>query len=206
MTVIVATAYMDEAERFERVVAMNAGAILASGTPAEIKARAGCATLGESFVALLPVSMRAGHRTLHIPRRVAIEAEPAIMARELTRRFDDFTAVDRVSFTIDRGEIFSFVGSNGCGKTTTMKMLTGLPPATGGEASLFGHPVTGANGGLRRRVGYMSQSFSLYTELTVQQNLVQHARLYHLPPEHARERIAVLNVTFSRTLRSGRTA
>ncbi len=192
MTVIVATAYMEEAERFEQVVAMNAGAILATGTPAEIKARAGCATLEESFIALLPAAMRAGHRRLHIPPRVAIEAEPAIVARELTRRFGDFTAADRVSFTIARGEIFGFVGSNGCGKTTTMKMLTGLLPATAGEASLFGHPVNGANGALRRRVGYMSQSFSLYTDLTVRQNLVLHARLYHLPTPQARERIAAL--------------
>ncbi len=114
------------------------------------------------------------------------------MARDLTRRFGDFTAVDRVSFTIERGEIFGFVGSNGCGKTTTMKMLTGLLPATSGEAALFGQPVDGTSTALRRRVGYMSQSFSLYTELTVRQNLVLHARLFHLPADAARQRIATL--------------
>ena len=173
------------------------GTILAKGTPAEIMAKAGCATLEASFVALLPAAARAGHLTLHIPPRSAIEAEPAIVARELTRRFGDFTAADRVSFTIARGEIFGFVGSNGCGKTTTMKMLTGLLPATAGEAILFGHPVNGTNAALRRRVGYMSQSFSLYTELTVRQNLVLHARLYHLPPEYARSRITALIEQFS---------
>ena len=197
MTVIVSTAYMEEAERFEQVVVMNAGSILAKGTPAEIMAKAGCATLEASFVALLPAAARAGHLTLHIPPRSAIDAEPAIVARELTRRFGDFTAADRVSFTIARGEIFGFVGSNGCGKTTTMKMLTGLLPATAGEATLFGHPVNGTNAALRRRVGYMSQSFSLYTELTVRQNLVLHARLYHLPPDYARSRIAALIERFS---------
>ncbi|HME26445.1 MAG TPA: ribosome-associated ATPase/putative transporter RbbA [Acetobacteraceae bacterium] len=192
MTVIVATAYMEEAERFEQVIAVNAGAILASGTPAEIKAQAGCATLEDSFIALLPAAMRAGHRALHIPPRVAIAAEPAIVAHDLTRRFGNFTAVDRVSFTIERGEIFGFVGSNGCGKTTTMKMLTGLLPATSGAAALFGQAVDGTSAALRRRVGYMSQSFSLYTELTVRQNLVLHARLFHLPADDARQRIAML--------------
>jgi ribosome-dependent ATPase len=199
VTVIVATAYMEEADRFEHVIAMNAGAILASGTPAQINAQAGCATLEESFIALLPAALRDGHRTLHIPGRSATGAEPAIVARELTRRFRDFTAVDRVSFTIGRGEIFGFVGSNGCGKTTTMKMLTGLLPATAGEASLFGQEVDGTSTDLRRRVGYMSQSFSLYTELTVRQNLVLHARLYHLPAEHARSRIAALIEQFGLT-------
>ena len=148
--------------------------------------QAGCATLEDSFIALLPAAMRAGHLALHIPPRAAIAAEPVIVARELTRRFGDFTAVDRVSFTIARGEIFGFVGSNGCGKTTTMKMLTGLLPATAGEATLFGQAVDGTSAMLRRRVGYMSQSFSLYTELTVRQNLVLHARLYHLPADYAR--------------------
>ena len=119
------------------------------------------------------------------PRRFA-DAEPVIAARDLTRRFGDFTAVDRVSFTIDRGEIFGFVGSNGCGKTTTMKMLTGLLAPSEGEALLFGKPLDASDINARRRVGYMSQSFSLYTELTVRQNLDLHARLFHLPPKKAK--------------------
>ncbi len=114
------------------------------------------------------------------------------MARGLTRCFGDFTAVDHVSFTIERGEIFGFVGSNGCGKTTTMKMLTGLLPASEGEALLFGRPLDASDLNARRRVGYMSQSFSLYTELTVRQNLDLHARLFHLPAREGRARIAEL--------------
>ena len=199
MTIVVATAYMDEAERFARVVAMNAGAILAAGTPGEIKATAVRDTLEESFVALLPAALRAGHHTLSIPPRTPIAGPPAIVARGLTRRFGEFTAVDGASFTIERGEIFGFVGSNGCGKTTTMKMLTGLLPASGGEASVFGRQVDATNGELRQRVGYMSQSFSLYTELTVRQNLALHARLYHLPREHARARIDQLIDRFGLT-------
>ena len=108
------------------------------------------------------------------------DGEPAIVAEGLTRRFGDFTAVDHVSFRIERGEIFGFLGSNGCGKTTTMKMLTGLLPASEGEAALFGEPVDAHDLETRKRVGYMSQSFSLYGELTVRQNLELHARLFHL--------------------------
>ena len=84
-----------------------------------------------------------------------------IVARDLTCRFGDFTAVDDVSFNIERGEIFGFLGSNGCGKTTTMKMLTGLLPATEGAALLFGQPLNASDMAARGRVGYMSQSFSL---------------------------------------------
>ena len=115
-----------------------------------------------------------------------------ITARDLTCRFGDFTAVDRVNFTIDRGEIFGFVGSNGCGKTTTMKMLTGLLSPTAGEALLFGKPFDTSDMSSRYRVGYMSQSFSLYTELTVRQNLDLHARIFHLPAQKAAARIAAL--------------
>lgn len=96
-------------------------------------------------------------------------------------RFGDFVAVDHVSFRIQRGEIFGFIGSNGCGKSTTMKMLTGLLPASEGQAWLFGKLVDPRDMATRRRVGYMSQGFSLYGELTVQQNLVLHARLFHVP-------------------------
>ena len=109
-----------------------------------------------AFIALLPEQQRGGHRRLHIPSRSIIGTEPVIAARGLTCRFGDFTAVDHVSFTIERGEIFGFVGSNGCGKTTTMKMLTGLLPASDGEALLFGRPIDARDLNSRNRVGYMS--------------------------------------------------
>ena len=140
--------------------------------------------------------MRAGHKQLEIPPRDAVERDPVIIARDLTCRFGDFTAVDRVSFTIERGEIFGFVGSNGCGKTTTMKMLTGLLEPSEGEALLFGVPPDARDINSRRRVGYMSQSFSLYTELTVRQNLELHARLFHLPAKKAKARLAELITGF----------
>ena len=124
-----------------------------------------------------------------IPPRVDPGGEPAIQATDLTKRFGSFTAVNRVSFTIGRGEIFGFLGSNGCGKSTTMKMLTGLLPATEGEAKLFGEPVDANDLATRNRVGYMSQAFSLYGELTVRQNLDLHARIFNLPRDRASARI-----------------
>ena len=192
MSVIVATAYMEEAERFDWLVAMNAGRILATGSPAELKSVAGVGTVEDAFVALLPQQQRGDHHKLQIPPRRSFDADPIITARDLTCRFGDFTAVDRVNFTIERGEIFGFLGSNGCGKTTTMKMLTGLLPPTAGEALLFGKPLDAGDMNVRYRVGYMSQSFSLYTELTVRQNLDLHARIFHLPAKRAAARITEL--------------
>ncbi|HJZ55071.1 MAG TPA: ATP-binding cassette domain-containing protein, partial [Gemmataceae bacterium] len=127
-----------------------------------------------------------------IPPRTGGDGEVAIEALDLTKRFGDFVAVDRVSFRIVRGKIFGFLGSNGCGKTTTMKVLTGLLPASNGTARLFGREVDANDLETRRRVGYMSQAFSLETELTVRQNLVLHARLFQVPKEEIAERVGAL--------------
>ncbi|MBL8425608.1 MAG: ribosome-associated ATPase/putative transporter RbbA [Candidatus Accumulibacter phosphatis] len=189
MSVLVATAYMDEAEGFDWLVAMDAGRVLATGSPAELRARTASATLEQAFISLLPDDKRRDHQPLVIPPRQAQAGPPAIEAQALTRRFGEFTAVDQVSFRIERGEIFGFLGSNGCGKTTTMKMLTGLLPASSGTATLFGRAVDAGDIETRKRVGYMSQAFSLYTELTVRQNLDMHARLFHLPKEKIAARV-----------------
>jgi ribosome-dependent ATPase len=182
MSVIVATAYMEEAARFDWLVAMDGGRVLASGTPAELLRRTGTADLDAAFIALLPAGKHDGYQKIVIPPRPAgIDGETAIEAEHLTRRFGDFTAVDDVSFRIARGEIFGFLGSNGCGKTTTMKMLTGLLEASDGRARLFGKEIDPRDIEVRRRVGYMSQGFSLYPELTVRQNLELHARLFGIP-------------------------
>ncbi|MBZ9567597.1 ribosome-associated ATPase/putative transporter RbbA [Modicisalibacter tunisiensis] len=193
MSVIVATAYLEEAARFDRLVAMAAGRVLATGSPREWLARTATISLEAAFVALLPEATRQRHRPLVVPPRRP-NPEVAIEARDLTRRFGDFTAVDRVSFRIERGEIFGFLGSNGCGKTTTMKMLTGLLPASGGETRLFGRPLDAGDLATRRRVGYMAQGFSLYGELTVRQNLVLHARLFQLADGETR--VAAMLIRF----------
>lgn len=201
MSVLVATAYMDEAQRFDWLVAMDEGRVLDTGTPAELLARTASEDLESAFVALLPEARRRGHQALVIPPRVQHEGTPqiAIEAHDLTMRFGDFVAVDRVNFRIERGEIFGFLGSNGCGKSTTMKMLTGLLPASEGEAFLFGQPVDASGIDTRRRVGYMSQAFSLYGELTVRQNLDLHARLFHIPAAQRGERIEQMLERFELT-------
>jgi ribosome-dependent ATPase len=191
MSVMVATAYMEEAERFDWLVAMFAGKVLATGSPKELMAHTGKDSLDAAFIALLPEEKRQGHVEVVIPpRSAAASQEIAIEAEGLTQRFGSFTAVDHVSFRIAKGEIFGFLGSNGCGKSTTMKMLTGLLPPTEGTATLFGKKMDANDMNLRLRVGYMSQAFSLYSELTVRQNLDLHARLYRLLTEKIESRVA----------------
>ncbi len=196
MSVLVATAYMEEAERFDWLVAMDGGRVIGTGTPAELRAQTGQTTLDAAFICLLPEERRQAHHALVIPPRIGDGGTWAIEAENLSQRFGDFTAVDRVSFQIERGEIFGFLGSNGCGKTTTMKMLTGLLPPSEGVAKLFGKAVDARDLETRKLVGYMSQSFSLYGELTVQANLDLHARLFHLPDARRGPRIAELMQRF----------
>ena len=190
MSVIVATAYMDEAQRFDWLVAMDVGRVLATGTPTELLDYTGTTSLDATFIALLPEGKRRGHHDVTIPTLAdGDNAEIAIEAKDLTMRFGDFVAVDHVNFSIRKGEIFGFIGSNGCGKSTTMKMLTGLLQASEGSAYLFGQQVNANDIATRRRVGYMSQAFSLYSELTVRQNLVLHARLFQIPEADRQARV-----------------
>ena len=179
MTVLVATAYIEEAEPFAQLWAMDAGKLLVNAPTREVMA--GHANLEDAYIRLLPPEKQQGTGGLDLTPFVADPSlPPAIEAHGLTKRFGDFTSVDNVSFTIQQGEIFGFLGSNGCGKSTTMKMLTGLLQATSGTAELLGAPVDAGSVATRMRVGYMSQAFSLYEELTVRQNLALHARLYRL--------------------------
>jgi len=190
MSVMVATAYMDEAQGFDWLVAMDDGRVLATGTPAQLLEQTASTSLESAFIALLPEERKRGHAPVIIPPLQADEQDIAIEAKNLTLRFGDFVAVKDVSFRIRRGEIFGFLGSNGCGKTTTMKMLTGLLPASEGQAWLFGTEVSPKDIETRRRVGYMSQAFSLYSELSVRQNLVLHARLFSVPEQEIDQRVA----------------
>lgn len=190
MSVLVATAYMEEAEQYDWLVAVDAGRVLATGTPAALHGQTGTDTLEEAFLALLPPERRGDHEALTIPPLTA--GEVVIEARDLQMRFGDFIAVDDVNLQVRRGEIFGFLGSNGCGKSTTMKMLTGLLPPSRGEARLLGEVLDARNIDTRRRVGYMSQAFSLYGELSVRRNLQLHARLFELSQAEGDARIAEL--------------
>ncbi|TCH63707.1 ribosome-associated ATPase/putative transporter RbbA [Acinetobacter sp. ANC 4862] len=190
MSVIVATAYMDEAQGFDWLAMMDEGKILKTGAPQDLLALTGSKSLEEAFIKLLPEEKKKGYEPVVIPALPDYGSDAyALEAKDLTVKFGDFTAVDHVNFQIRRGEIFGFLGSNGCGKSTTMKVLTGLLEASEGQAWLFGQPVQGSDIRTRRRVGYMSQSFSLYSELTILQNLVLHAKLFHVPADKIDERV-----------------
>jgi ABC-2 type transport system ATP-binding protein len=112
----------------------------------------------------------------------------AVEARELTKQFDHFTAVDHISFTIPRGQIFGFLGPNGAGKTTTIRMLLGLLRPTSGMATVLGFDIVRDSEEIRKRIGYMSQRFSLYNDLTVEENLNFYGGTYGVRGERLRER------------------
>lgn len=115
-----------------------------------------------------------------------------ISVRELTKRFGDFTAVDRISFDVRRGEIFGFLGANGAGKTTAMRMLCGLSYPTSGSGTVAGYDVRREGERIKRHIGYMSQRFSLYNDLTVWENMNLFAGIYGLPKKETTERAAEL--------------
>ncbi|MDQ3593714.1 MAG: ATP-binding cassette domain-containing protein, partial [Pseudomonadota bacterium] len=188
LTLLVATAYMEEAEQFEHCLMLDRGKLIADGLSSELAAATPSGKLDEAFTHFQGDSAH-NNEPLVIPPRQSDNTDIAIEAHDLTLRFGDFTAVNKVSFAIGRGEIFGFLGSNGCGKTTTMKVLTGLMPATEGTATLLGNPVNAKDLATRKRVGFMSQSFSLYGELSVRQNLVLHAQLFDLPKAESGQRI-----------------
>lgn len=191
LTLVVATAYMEEASQFDYCVLLDNGKTLATGFTKDIEAITPSGKLDDAFTKL-----QSGNKQeppiLDVKPLSNPNGEIVIEAIDLSLRFGDFTAVDNVSFSIQRGEIFGFLGSNGCGKTTTMKILTGLLPASSGTATLFGSPIDANNLESRHKIGFMSQSFSLYGELTVIQNLELHAKIFNLPSTDSSYRIRSL--------------
>ena len=116
------------------------------------------------------------------------DLQPAVWARDLTRTFGDFTAVDAITFEVARGEVFGFLGANGAGKTTAMKMLTGLLAPSSGEAWTAGFDVAKDPDAVKRRIGYMSQRFALYDDLTVRENVRFYGGVYGLTNRQIAER------------------
>ena len=183
MTMIVATAYMEEAEQFEHLLGLFNGQLIFNEKLEKLLSTSKSQSVEEAFVKHLPKSYQADRHLVMTPFVKKEGEEAVIQAHNLVKRFGHFTAVDGVSFSIERGEIFGFLGSNGCGKTTTMKMLTGLLTADSGSAVLLGQPVEKTNDATKMKIGYMSQLFSLYEELTIKENLQLHAKLYRLPTD-----------------------
>jgi ABC-2 type transport system ATP-binding protein len=116
--------------------------------------------------------------------------DKVITADKLTKKFGDFTAVDRISFDVHKGEIFGFLGANGAGKTTAMRMLCGLSLPTSGEATVAGFDVYKENEKIKKNIGYMSQKFSLYEDLTVKENMEFYGGIYHMTDKYIKEKTA----------------
>ena len=121
-----------------------------------------------------------------------MSSEKSVEATQLTRKFGDFIAVDQISFDIPKGEIFGLLGPNGAGKTTTIRMLCGILAPSSGAASVLGFDVSKQAEEVKQRIGYMSQKFSLYNDLSVSENLNFYANLYGIPREKVKPRIAEL--------------
>ncbi|HHH48920.1 MAG TPA: ABC transporter ATP-binding protein, partial [Gammaproteobacteria bacterium] len=166
----------------------------------EVRIRPATPRFEDAFVARLK-SHRDGEAALggldlHID---AHSGDEVIRVHNLLRRFGDFIAVNEVSFSVRRGEIFGLLGANGAGKTTTFRMLCGLLPASGGELSVAGHDLHTARAEARRHIGYMAQKFSLYGDLSVSQNLRFFASAYGLRGKLQRERVQWALTTFELT-------
>ncbi len=121
-----------------------------------------------------------------------MQKEKVITAKDLTKRFGDFTAVDKISFEVEKGEIFGFLGANGAGKTTAMRMLCGLSMPTSGSASVAGFDVYKQNEQIKKNIGYMSQKFSLYEDLTIRENIQFYAGIYGLTDQRIKEKTELL--------------
>ena len=190
MSVLIATAYMQEAALFDYTIAMDDGKILSCSTPKELLEKTSTTSIDDAFISLLPEEKKKNYKPLVVkPREIESQEIYAIEAENLTMKFGDFTAVDSVNFKIDQGEIFGFLGSNGCGKTTTMKMLTALLTPTSGEITIFGEKENTNTLEMRKNVGYMTQAFSLYGDLTILQNLRLHAELYGVAEDEIDARV-----------------
>lgn len=198
MTALVSTAYMDETPRFHRLSFLFQGRVLAAGEPTALRAPG----IGgeepdpeEVFVALVlgrPAAAAAAPPPPVLGAPPAPAREAAIEARDLVRDFGAFRAVDRVSFQVRPGEVFGLLGANGAGKTTVIKMLTGLLSPTAGEGWVAGADMRRAGLAIKERIGYMSQAFSLYLDLTVCENLRLFAGVYGLGGREAGARVEAL--------------
>lgn len=189
MSVLIATAYMEEAQKFDYIIAINDGEILSQSTPKELLEQTKTDNIDSAFIKLLQKEYCFKEISFIDSHQNVDNGCSIIKAENITMDFDGFKAVDNVSFDIKQGEIFGFLGSNGCGKTTTMKMLTGLLTPSSGNIELFGKSIVSNDIETRKNVGYMTQSFSLYNELTVKENLMLHARLYQIASRFINQRV-----------------
>jgi len=204
ITVLLSTSYMDEADRCHDMAFMFQGQILLSGPPPTLAGRTETGDLEDLFVehirnveraartteALLEEQAERQKQESHVPQSRGIASSQAhhegITVRKLTRRFGSFVAVDHISFNVEAGEVFGFLGPNGAGKTTAVKMLCCILPLTDGQANVAGFDIRTQRHQVKASIGYMSQEFSLYKDLTVRENLWLYASVYGLSPRDPR--------------------
>ena len=195
-TVVVATPFMDEADYCSQIAFFEAGQILALGTPHDLRTQTKVAsnqTLDEVYIRLVNKNneLTADYTVQHDFERLA-DKPVVIQTEDLVRRFGDFTAVNKLNITIKEGEIFGLLGSNGCGKSTTIRMLCGTLTPTTGQTEVLNTDVTKHVSLIKSQLGYMSQKFSLYADLTVMENLTFYGRIYGLKPAELTERINIV--------------
>ncbi len=175
--ILVSTPYLDEVRLLDRVSFLSQGRILGTGTPGDILDRFASVFCPPPLTRTRPASPAQGN---------------AIEVSHLVKAFGAFGAVDDISFTVKKGEIFGFLGANGAGKTTAMRMLTGLSRPTSGEGRVAGCDIRTQSELIKARIGYMSQRFSLYKDLTVRENISLFAGIYGIPRRQAKAKTAEL--------------
>ena len=179
ITIVASTPYLDEVRSCERVTFLSEGIVRGIGTPEEI--------LTEFRDVFNPPSIE--HEGSN---KVVNEAENVIEVEHLVKAFGTFRAVDDISFTVKRGEIFGFLGANGAGKTTAMHMLTGLNQPTSGTGRVVGFDIRTEYEQIKKHIGYMSQKFSLYEDLTVAENISLFAGIYGMQDDEIRHKTDAL--------------
>ena len=167
ITIIVSTPYMDEAMRCDRIALINTGHIMEIDAPEALIERYQKPTIEDVFIHL----MGGDNLNFDFSTKMVPQEQKAISVRNLTKKFGNFTAVDHISFSVERGEIFGFLGANGAGKTTAILMLCGLSHPTSGSGSVAGYDINRQAEEIKRHIGYMSQKFSLYNDLSVWDNI-----------------------------------
>ena len=204
VTIVVATAYLDEAGRCDRVGLIHEGGLIACGTPDELTV-GGRTSLEDLVIGKIGGDASAGRRTK--PCTATATTPPAVTLTALSKQFGGFTAVDGISLTVPRGEIFGFLGPNGAGKSTTIRMLCGILAPTSGSGTVSGFDIASQPERIKATIGYMSQRFSLYEDLTVEENIAFYGGVYRLPAGRLKERaewvIAMAGLGERRTARAG---
>lgn len=179
LTIVVSTPYMDEAMKCDRIALINGGRIMEVDTPRVLMTRYGRDSIEDVFIHLM------GGDGLHFDLHSKVEPQErkAISVKGLTKKFGDFTAVDHITFSVEKGEIFGFLGANGAGKTTAIRMLCGLSYPTSGSGTVAGYDITRQAEEIKRHIGYMSQKFSLYDDLSVWDNIRFFGGIYGMTPQ-----------------------